>query len=159
MRHATADDFEGIYALYMDSLINPYLVFDPMSPESFREVFDELVNEREFYVEEEDGKIVAALTVARGSYRMAHVASLGTIAVHLDAHGTGIGGAFLSEVLARLGSEGFRRVELTVDIDNPGAIRFYESLGFHSEGVLHGYIRRAGETKDIDNVMMAVLLA
>jgi len=41
-------------------------------------------------------------------------------------------------------------VDLTVDIDNPGAIAFYESQGFHREGLLHGYVRRTGETEDVD---------
>lgn len=158
-RRAEAADFEGIYSLYMDSEINPYLIFDPMSPDAFRPVFEELLNEREFYVYEEDGMVVAALTVTRGTQRMAHVASLGTIAVHLDAHGTGVGAALLSWVLARLAEEGVRRVDLTVDADNPGAIGFYESMGFHQEGVLHDYIRRAGEDDDVDNVLMAMLLA
>lgn len=158
VRPATDEDFAGIYTLYMDSEINPYLVFDPMSPDAFRGVFDELLREREFYVYEEDGMIVAALTVTRGRLRMSHVASLGTIAVHLDAHGTGVGASLLSWVLARLAAEGVRRVDLTVDSDNPGAIAFYESMGFHREGVLHSYIRREGEAEDVDNVMMATLL-
>lgn len=158
MRRATADDFDAIYALYMDSLVNPYLVFDVMSPEDFRPIFDELMSDRELYVYEEGDMIVAAMTVTRGQLRMSHVASLGTIAVHFDVHGTGVGAAFLSQVLAQLVDEGIRRVDLTVDIDNPGAIAFYESMGFHREGILHAYIRRQGESKDVDNVMMAMLL-
>ncbi len=158
MRRADASDFDGIYMLYMDSTINPYLIFDPMSPEEFRPLFDELVVQGESYVYEELGSIAAALTVSRGRLRMRHIASLGTIAVHPETHGTGIGAAFLSEVLAMLASEGVRRVDLTVDADNPVAIAFYESLGFYREGVLHDYVRRAGEEYDVDNLMMAMLL-
>jgi len=158
VRRATAHDFAGVYTLYMDSQINPYLVFEVMSPKAFRHVFKELMRDRELYVYEEGGMIVAALTVTRGTMRMSHVASLGTIAVHFDAHGTGVGAAFLSQILAQLAAEGIRRVDLTVDADNPGAIAFYESMGFHEEGVLRGYIRRGGETKDVDNVLMATFL-
>lgn len=157
-RRAVEEDFDAIYALYMDSLVNPYLVFDVMSPEDFREVFHGLMTERELYVYEEDGKIVAALTVTRGTLRMSHVATLGTIAVHFDAHGTGVGASFLSQVLAQLADEGIQRVDLTVDADNEGGIAFYESMGFFQEGILHDYIRRAGDDKGVDNVMMAILL-
>jgi len=158
IRRATPEDFDGIYALYMDSLINPYLIFDVMSPEAFRPVFDELMSERELHVYEEGGMVVAALTVTRGTLRMAHVASLGTIAVHLDAHGTGVGAAFLSNILAQLAADGIRRVELTVDSDNPGAIAFYEAMGFCREGVLHEYVKRSGEDGYVDNIMMATVL-
>lgn len=158
MRRAEANDFDQIYMLYMDSTINPYLIFDPMSPEEFRPLFDELVLQGESYVYEELGSIAAALTVTRGRLRMRHMASLGTIAVHPETHGTGIGAAFLSEVLAMLASEGVRRVDLTVDADNPVAISFYESLGFFREGVLHDYVRRAGEEDYVDNLMMTILL-
>jgi len=158
MRRATASDFDRLYTLYMDSEVNPYLVFEAMPPEAFRPIFEAFLSTREFYVYEEGSTIVAALTVARGEMRMAHVATLGTIAVHFDAHGTGVGAAFLSQVLALLAKQGVRRVDLTVDIDNPGAIAFYESQGFHREGLLHGYVRRTGETEDVDNVMMATLL-
>lgn len=158
VRRATPDDFDGIYALYMDGEINPYLIFDVMSPDAFRPLYGELLQEREFHVYEEDHMIVAALTVTRGTLRMSHVASLGTIAVHHDAHGTGVGAAFLSHILAALAQDGIRRVELTVDADNPGAIAFYESLGFCREGVLHDYVKRSGEEDHVDNIMMATIL-
>lgn len=158
VRRAGAADFEGVYSLYMDSGNNPYLIFDSMPPDEFRAVFEELINDRELHVYEEDGKIVGALTVARGTLRMSHVASLGTIAVHHDSHGTGVGAAFLSQILAQLASEGIHRVELTVDIDNPGAIAFYEGLGFCREGLMHDYVKRDGENGYVDNLMMATIL-
>lgn len=158
MRHATEADFDDLYTLYMDSLVNRFLVFDPMPPGTFREVFDSFIAERDFYVYEEAGSIVAALTVTRGSMRMKHVATLGTVAVHLDEHGSGIGSVFLSKVLAKLASEGMRRVDLTVDADNEAGIEFYRRLGFHSEGVLHDYIRREGSSEYVDNIMMVALL-
>jgi len=158
VRRARATDFEAVYSLYMDSGNNPYLIFDPMSPEDFRPVFEELMNDRELHVYEEGGMIVGALTVARGTLRMSHVATLGTIAVHHDSHGTGVGAAFLSQVLAQLASEGIHRVELTVDVDNPGAIAFYEGLGFCREGLMHDYVKRDGQDGYVDNFMMATVL-
>ena len=158
VRRARAADFDGVYSLYMDSGNNPYLIFDPMPPEDFRPVFEELMNGRELHVYEEGGMIVGALTVTRGTLRMSHVASLGTIAVHHDSHGTGVGAAFVSRILAELASEGIHRVELTVDVDNPGAIAFYENLGFCREGLMHDYVKRDGENGYVDNFMMATIL-
>lgn len=63
--------------------------------------------------------------------------------MHADSHSEGVGSAFLSDMLAKLGSEGIKRVDLTVDVDNPKAISFYEGMGFRQEGVLCAYIKRA----------------
>jgi hypothetical protein len=54
---------------------------------------------------------------------------------------------------------GARRVELRVEADNARAIRFYENAGFAREGVLGGALRRAGEDRDVDEIVMARLLA
>lgn len=158
LRHATPDDFNILYAIYIEESVNPFLSFEPMSHAEFRSVFDEFMATREVYVYEYEGSVRAAMNVMRGKWRMAHVATLGTIAVHADTHSEGVGSALLSEMLAKLGSEGIKRVELAVDVDNPKAISFYESLGFQQEGVLRAYIKRADEEDYVDNVMMSLLL-
>lgn len=60
--------------------------------------------------------------------------------------------------MALIGVHGPSRAELAVDVDNPIAISFYESLGFQQEGVLRAYIKRADEEDYVDNMMMSLLL-
>ncbi|HEY1252735.1 MAG TPA: GNAT family N-acetyltransferase [Thermoanaerobaculia bacterium] len=51
----------------------------------------------------------------------------------------GVGRILLRELLERLESAGARTVRLEVDLRNPGAIRFYERLGFRETRRLRGY--------------------
>lgn len=158
LRPATLDDFDVIYSIYMEESVNPFLSFEAMPRDEFGPLFQGFMRTREVYVYEYEGQVAAAMNVTRGQWRMAHVATLGSIAVHADSHSEGVGSAFLSDMLAKLGSEGIKRVELTVDVDNPKAMSFYEGMGFQREGVLRAYIKRAGAEGYVDDVMMSLLL-
>ncbi|MCO6178732.1 GNAT family N-acetyltransferase [Ciceribacter sp. RN22] len=95
-----------------------------------------------------DGRIVGDLGLHGFQGRRAHAGMIG-MGVHDDYIRRGIGRALLSEIV-RIADEwlNIRRLELTVFIDNAGAIALYESFGFRVEGTLRDYAYRAGRYMD-----------
>ena len=52
------------------------------------------------------------------------------VAVDEDSRGQGIGSLIIEEGIKLARKQGCKRVVLDVDIENKGALRFYEKLGF-----------------------------
>lgn len=76
---------------------------------------------------------VAGLHVNRNP-RLRHSASIG-IMVHADYQGKGIGTALLKKIIDLADNWLMLvRIELTVFIENDGAVKLYKSLGFEIEG-------------------------
>ena len=66
-----------------------------------------------------------------GMQREQRTAWIGTVGVRRDARGRGVASALLTRSIAAMRAQGFERVGLDVDADNPtGAVRLYERLGF-----------------------------
>lgn len=90
---------------------------------------------------------VASLMVAQ-SPRMRHSAQIG-ISVHEDYQNVGIGKQLMTTLLDV--ADNFlmlKRIELGVMVDNPRAIRLYESLGFVHEGTKKAALIRGGHYVD-----------
>lgn len=156
-RLATAADFAAVHALYMHPDVVPYLGYDPMPASTFRPVYDELLASGGFYVYPARQSLGGFYRELRLTGRCRHVVQLCTLAVHPAMHGRGVAQAMVTEALALLRADGgIRRVELTVEVDNPRAIAFYQRLGFVIEGTLAGYYRRAGADRDIDEHVMGL---
>ena len=100
--------------------------------EAFGKVFEPLFN-GSFYVFEEHGQLQGFYKVQRHIGRAAHVAYLGTLAVAPQAKGSGLARRMMQDALDRLAASGIRRVELSVEADNPRAIAFYQRFGFVHE--------------------------
>ena len=81
---------------------------------------------------EEHGRVQAS-KVQRHLGRAAHVAYTGTLAVAPQAKGNGLARRMMQDALDRLAASGIRRVELSVEADNPRAIAFYQRFGFVHE--------------------------
>lgn len=62
------------------------------------------------------------------------VAKIQRVAVLKRVRGTGVGGALMRHVMARLGERGFTRATLGAQID---ALGFYERLGFEARGPVY----------------------
>lgn len=71
-----------------------------------------------------------------------------TIATRKQNRRSGIGRCLLEKVLGQTG-----RLFLEVARDNPGAIAFYEHLGFAQIGVRKNYYKRSGDIK-VDALVM-----
>ncbi|XTZ38695.1 N-acetyltransferase [Salmonella enterica] len=80
--------------------------------------------------------------------RRGHVATFG-ISVSSDFHQRGVGSALVLEMV-NLCDNWLRieRIELTVFVDNPGALALYRKFGFEIEGTGKNYALRNGEYVD-----------
>lgn len=65
-----------------------------------------------------------------------------TLDVRAGMRRGGIGTALLEEIMERLALAGAREIVLEVDVRNPGAIAFYEGLGFRPTGTIPDYYGR-----------------
>lgn len=101
-------------------------------------------------VAEIDGKVVAnaGLHAAAKSPRRRHAGAIG-MSVHDAWHRKGIGTA-LMQALIDLSDNWlqYTRLELTVYVDNAGAIALYRKFGFEIEGTHKRYAFRAGDFVD-----------
>ena len=90
-----------------------------------------------------DGQKVLGYGMLRGWDEGFAVPSLG-IALHPNARGTGLGGAFMQVLHAAARLRGAKRVRLKVHPENSRAVRLYERLGYQYEneadGQLVGYL-------------------
>ncbi|MHB0953728.1 MAG: GNAT family N-acetyltransferase [Allorhizobium sp.] len=92
--------------------------------------------------------IVGDIGLTRYLGRRAHVGSLG-MGVHDDYRGRGIGRALMGEIVAIADDWlNIARLELTVFVDNAGAIALYESFGFEREGMHRAFAFRGGRYVD-----------
>jgi ribosomal protein S18 acetylase RimI-like enzyme len=157
-RLARPDDADAVFAIYMHEKVIPYLGVDAMTRDSFQAVFEQLLATGRFYVVEREGRVLGFYKALRHEGRAAHVAYLGTIAVDPAQQGSGLARAMLEEAIEALRQEGARRIELSVEADNPRAERFYQKLGFDTEGRMRAAYKRAGAEGYVDQLMMALLL-
>ena len=157
-RLARPDDIEQIHRIYMDARVVPYLGHDPMNLEAFRIVFDGLLTAGGFYVVERDGNIVGFYRITQFEGRARHVAQLGTLAVAPELQGSGLARDMVESAIEQMRMLGVRRAELQAEADNARGLAFYRKLGFEQEGVQRRAYRRAGESTDIDEIMMVRFL-
>ncbi len=79
-------------------------------------------------VAEIDGSIAGFVVGYVSIRRLGHVV---TLDVAFEHRRRGIGRALLEELLRRFAAAVVKEVRLEVDVDNGGAIAFYERFGFH----------------------------
>ena len=142
----------------MDDRVLPYLGHDPMDLEAFRTVFNGLLAAGHFYVVEREGKVAGFYRITQFEGRARHVAQLGTLAVDPEFQGSGLARGMVETALEQMKLLGVRRAELQAEADNARALAFYRKLGFEQEGVQRRAYRRAGETADVDEIMMVRFL-
>jgi ribosomal-protein-alanine N-acetyltransferase len=70
---------------------------------------------------------------------------IGTIAVHPEYRNSRIGSLFLGKLLSYAKNEGMLHALLEVRQSNDYALKMYESLGFHTDGMRKNYYRDNGE--------------
>lgn len=84
-----------------------------------------------FLLKEEEYKQVAGLALLMRDWNEPNQAYLFDFAIAPDYQGNGIGFHFLKGIIDNLIEQGFEGMNLTVDVNNKGAIRLYEEkLGF-----------------------------
>lgn len=155
IRKITWQDFDFIYELYMHPQVNRYLLYEPMPPEEFKEIFADLLHKEIVYVFEDNGAAAGMFKLIPLTYRTSHIAYLGGLAIHPSFAGKGLGAAMMKAIIKYAKEKGFLRIELSVLITNEKAIRLYEKAGFEKEGVLRKYSHLQKENQFVDEVMMS----
>lgn len=157
-RLCSKSDFDQVYKIYMHESVIPFLGYDPMSVEEFRPIFTDMVNAQNFFVYDLDSEIAGFLKVSQHPGRASHVAYIGSLAIKPSHQGSGLARKIISEVIAELKENGFKRIELIVESDNERGIRFYRKLGFEIEGTLRKFYKRSNEDHYIDDYIMGLLI-
>ena len=157
VRKATPEDFDFVFGLYMHPQVNPFLLYEMMSAEQFKPIFDELLGKNAKYIFENEGVAVGMFKLVPNVYRAGHIVYLGGLAIHPVYGGKGFGSRMMKEIVQYVEQQGFLRIDLSVSVINPRAQRLYENAGFEKEGILRKYNHLASEGKFLDEVMMSWL--
>lgn len=158
IRSATKDDLDFFYELYMHPQTNPYLLYELMSKQEFRPIFEDLQTRSVIYVYSDNGNDTGMFKLVPYTHRTSHIAYLGGLAIHPSLSGKGQGYKMLMEILDLGRKNGFLRIELSVAAHNEKAIHLYLKAGFEKEGVLRKYTHLEKENIFWDEVMMSYLL-
>ena len=138
-RDARREDVAAIVAMLADDALGAKRespdTFDP-----YLNAFDELAANgmQSLVVAERGGEIVgtAQLTFMPGlSHRGMLRAQIEAVRVRTDQRGGGVGGALITECIARARSRGAGMVQLASNASRTDARRFYERLGFEASHI------------------------
>jgi GNAT superfamily N-acetyltransferase len=103
------------------------------------------------FVWEEDGKVVANLSLRTALPSVTRGRLIGNVVVHPDYRGRGIGRELLTAAIQAARSEGARWIGLEVRQQNTVACGLYKSFGFRQVGSIYHLLRRANISWGVDN--------
>ena len=154
IRRARPDDAAAIARLMDEPIVYANLMQMPYASEEAQRtrIADSLAPGKTdlLIVAEQDGKVVgsAGMHPAGPQLRRRHVVMIG-LSVVAEAQRQGVGTA-LMQALCDYADRwmGVLRIELTVYVDNAGAIALYRKFGFEMEGRHRGYALRDGQYVD-----------
>ena len=144
--------------MYMEESANPYLTYDPMSKQDFTSIYNQLLKTETVFVVENEREIIATYRLIPKTDRQAHTIYLGSFTIKKDFQGKGFGKKILKYIKAYASERHKIRIELTVDINNAGAIALYKKTGFEVEGLIKKSYRLSTTNDYYDEYLMAVLL-
>jgi L-amino acid N-acyltransferase YncA len=141
LRDATAEDIPAVTAIYNSVLLTSTAIYNdtPVTLED-RLAYWHARNEQgyPFLVAQDDDTILGYATF--GDFRSwpgYRFTVEGTVHLHEDARGNGIGTALLTELTARARTCGKHVMVAGVDSANLASIAFLTRFGFTSAGILH----------------------
>lgn len=157
-RKATQNDLQFIYDLYMHPRVNPYLLYEYMEIEDFKPIFDKLLTDGIKYIfADENGTPVGMFKLFPWTHRSSHIAYLGGLAIHPAFAGKGFGKKMMQEMMDLANQQGYKRIELSVAIENLRAIKLYKNVGFEGEGVMRKYTYLQQEERFMDELLMSYI--
>jgi len=157
-RLANIGDFDVVYDLYMDDDANPYLTYDRMGREDFDPIFHSLLKTQTLYVAELNAAVIGTYRLVPKTHRQRHTAYLGGFSIRKSMKGKGLGAEMLYDIKQACIVKGMKRLELTVDINNPPALALYKKIGFEYEGTLRKSYTVGESGKFYDEYLMALIL-
>ena len=161
IRKGTIDDVEEVYKLYKEvSQIEGGIARfeDEVTREYVEGFIKSALNDGIFIVAEKNGNIVGEIHGYKIGIRVFdHILSNITIVVLPEFCGRGIGKKiFLKLIEEGKKIEGISRMELIVRESNEKALKFYESLGFETEGKMRKRIKSSKSEFEAD-IMMGII--
>ncbi len=157
VRKAIQKDFKFIYDLYMHPQVNPFLLYEMMSEDEFKPIFDDLLSKDVKYIYESEGVPVGMFKLVPNVYRSDHIVYLGGLAIHPSFAGKGHGLSMMKEMIGYSELQNFLRIELSVSVTNSKAQHLYQKTGFEKEGTLRKYTYLQTENNYFDEVLMSWL--
>lgn len=118
-------------------------------------VVDGIVRGRPQFLGWADDQVVGWCDVIEKFPDLQHHSGVLGMGVTASHRGQGFGAALMDATFSDARRKGFKRVELTVRMDNEPAKRLYERFGFEVEGVCRRFIHVNGAY--YDSYLMAVL--
>lgn len=97
LRKALPQDLDFIYNLYMHPQANPWLLYEQMSREEFIPVYNDLLDKSIKYVFHIDETNAGMVKIIPRTYRAAHTAYIGGVAVDPALGGRGYGRQLMKE--------------------------------------------------------------
>jgi protein-tyrosine-phosphatase/RimJ/RimL family protein N-acetyltransferase len=158
LQSATINDFNFFYSLYMHPQINPYLLYEMMDEQSFKPIFEDLLQEKILYKFTNDNEGVGMCKLILHKYRDGHKLYVGGVAIDTKQTGKNYGYKMLQDIIAFAKENNRSRIELSVSVENKKAIALYEKCGFKIEGTLKNYTHLISENRFIDEYMMALII-
>ena len=160
LRQVQESDLQDIYAIFQQKEVEPYV---SIGLKPYPEFCDTLLKSLDnslldYLIYEDNEKIIGICAVQYFTDRRAHTAYIGSLAIHHQYHGKGYGQKMMNQLFEQFKTRKIIRIELIVETDNPGAIKFYEKLGFEIEGTMKKFYKREYEKHYIDDHIMAKFL-
>jgi RimJ/RimL family protein N-acetyltransferase len=147
-----------VYDLYMDDDANPYLTYDRMSRQDFEPIFRSLLETQTLYVAELNEEVIGTYRLIPKTHRQRHTVYLGGFSILKNMKGKGLGAEMLADIRHACVMKGIKRLELTVDINNPPALALYKKMGFEYEGTLRKSYTVGDTGEFYDEYLMALIL-
>lgn len=154
IRNATTADIPAITAIYGHSVETHFASFevDPPSKAQMSERFEELVADKYPYlVAQQDGEVVGYAYASRFRPRPAYGSTAeGTVYIHHDHHGQGIGTTLVEALITQCSQRDFRQLMAVIackpgdDLHDLASVRLHRSLGFLEVGRLKEVGRKHG---------------
>lgn len=98
-----------------------------------------------YVLKEDDKKTISGLAILMRDWEDSEKVYLFDFAIADDLQGNRLGYYFLKIIISNIEDQGFKRMSLTVDVENDPAIKLYEKIGFK---VIEKNIDEYGKTHD-----------
>ena len=139
MRSAQKGDVSAIVALIADDALGKKREdFRTPLPSAYMEAFDAILDDKNqelMVVENSEGRVVGTLQLSfiqYLTYQGGIRAQIEAVRIAKDLRGLGLGETMFNWAIQRAKDKGAHVVQLTTDKQRPGALKFYEKLGFRA---------------------------
>jgi L-amino acid N-acyltransferase len=154
VRDAVLGDLPAIFEIYNEQVLHGTATFDTEPREAGRD--HGWLTDRDFarhpvLVAEADAAVVGWASLSPWSDRGAYARTAeGSVYVHVERRGVGIGKLLLSTLIERARAAGLRVIVARIAEANPASVRLFESSGFGHIGTQRRCGEKFGRVLDVE---------